>query len=324
MMWHCGNDRDYDGWAKEGNPGWEYKNILPLIKKIEKNTNSKITENHPDYHGTNGKIYVSSTDPEEDYTRIIKTAFTQSNYKKVDDINSGVFTGITDMQFTIQNGHRSSAAWGFLRTCKYCRYETNNNLYLMKKTLATRVVFNGKKAIGVEVVTDKKQCSELYFKARHEVIISAGAFNTPKLLLQSGIGRKADLDEFNITQIADLPVGENYQDHTVINSFIRMKQTESELDSVTFLLFSLRYLLSRKGPYSNLGLLSSQAFINTEDKDAKYPNIQYYFYRFLKSSDFLVDALNLLKIKKQYRETLLKINEDEELIMVSTNLLTPE
>jgi choline dehydrogenase len=324
MIWHCGNDRDYDNWAKEGNPGWEYKNILPLIKKVERNTNPTLVNDHPYYHGTNGKVYVSSFDPKDDYTDVIKTSFTQSNYKQVDDINSGNATGVTNMQFTIENGHRCSAAWAFLRTCKYCGYDSNRNLHLIKRSLATRVIFKGKKAVGVEVVTDNVKCPDLYFKARREIVISAGAFNTPRLLMQSGIGRKVELDKFNIKQIADLPVGENYQDHVFIQSFLRVKQIESELDPTTLLAISFRYLYSRKGKLAELGLLSTQAFINTEDKNAKYPNIQYYFYRFNLKSEALVVYCETYKIKKEYVQTLLEINQYEEIILVMTTLLTPK
>lgn len=324
MLWVCGNDRDYDNWAAQGNPGWEYKNILPLIRDLEKNTDDNITDKYPNFHGKSGKVVVSTPQLDEPYENIIKSAFTEKGYKILDDFNSGQNVGVGRVQLTVDNGNRCSAARAFLRTCKYCMKQPNQNLYLLKNSMATQITFANKTATGVKVMTKEDKCTQLYFKARKEIVVSAGAYNTPKLLLQSGIGRKDDLEKFNITQVADLPVGENLQDHVHALNFIKVSPISGEYDGLTMFLDTLQYMATREGYLSHKGLLSVGGFINTESINATYPDIQYIFYNFLKSDDSFLHFLNTLRMKDVYKEKAILANQDYEILVALTYLKHPK
>jgi choline dehydrogenase len=205
MLYVCGTDRDYDSWAAKGNVGWDYNSILPLIKRSEGNTDIVISDNG--YHGTTGTLKVSSIgrDP---FTDSLEAGFNQLGYKSMADYNAQTYNGFVRLQVTIDGGERSSAYRAFLVPAK-----NRTNLFVMKDSLVTRIIFKGNKATGVLVETAELLCPSIKLFATKEVIISAGSLGSPKILLQSGIGRPADLPA-GITPRKDLPVGYNLQDRS--------------------------------------------------------------------------------------------------------------
>lgn len=198
MIYIRGQAQDYDGWAAAGNPGWAYADVLPVFKALENNM-----ELADAYHGTEGELHVSETGFHHPLCRAFIRAAQQRGLTHNPDFNGASQEGVGFYQTTTHNGRRWSAAEAFLR-----KAEGRPNLKIMTETRVARVVFEGTRAVGVELE------SGVSIKANAEVILCAGAVETPRLLQLSGIGDAEHLKSFGIPVVSDLPgVGQNYQDH---------------------------------------------------------------------------------------------------------------
>lgn len=201
MLYVRGHSWDYDHWASLGNQGWSYPEVLPYFRKSEHNE-----KYHDDYHGQNGPLNVC----EPPYTSQLTTKFLESAQSAglpvCNDYNGEDQYGACIFQVTQKNGERCSAAKAYL-TPNLDR----TNLTVMTRAVTHKVIFEGTRAIGVKVKSDGKLFD---VRARKEVILSAGAFGSPQLLMLSGVGPKDHLHEKAIPLVCDLPgVGENLQDH---------------------------------------------------------------------------------------------------------------
>ncbi|XP_052747847.1 ecdysone oxidase-like [Galleria mellonella] len=212
-----GFPHDFDLWVEAvKDQRWSYNNCLPYFKKSEKLEDEAILKsNYKDLHGLHGT--VGTTREPHDITNKYLEAFQEIGYETVLDTTESL--GYSEILFTIANGIRQSTAISYLFPIRRGR----KNLSLLKETLVTKIIFDkNKNARGVSVVT--KEGKSLTFRARKEVIVSAGAFNSPKLLMLSGIGPKEELQKFDISVISDLPVGSNLQDHAAIPIVYRMEK----------------------------------------------------------------------------------------------------
>ena len=276
MIFVCGTDKDYNTWSSLGNTGWDYNSLLPFFKKFEGNLDQDIVDyKNGQYHGTNGSLGVGRYGSSDPFAQVLKDGFNQSGYKFLRDWNSKEYNGLVEVQGTIKGGERSSAGTAFVMPLK-----SNPNFKLMKGSFVEKVLFTGTKAIGVNIVTKNPDCLNIKVYARKEVIISAGAFGTPKILLKSGIGRPADLTPFGIPVLRSSAVGENYQDHVKSVHFIKMNPDVRSQLVLDIGFDSLLYTVNRTGKFSNLNVMNFNAFINTTDTNATYPDVHYIFYRF--------------------------------------------
>ncbi|CAH0581581.1 unnamed protein product [Chrysodeixis includens] len=210
MLYVRGSKEDYEDWVAQGNEGWDWDNVTAYFKKSERmNDPSILNGETAEYHNTKG--YLGVTKPDwKDKTEPIFEAFKENGHRILPDINGEQQVGYYPLSFTIDNHIRQSTANAFLSPIR-----TRPNLFVLKNTLARKVIFEGKKAIGVEVSLSGGQVSEMF--ATKEVIVSAGAINSPQLLMLSGIGPAAHLEENNIDVLLDSPnVGENLQDHVCV------------------------------------------------------------------------------------------------------------
>lgn len=203
MIYVRGHHKSYDDWAGSDNSGWSYKDVLFYLKKIENNPNGD-----PAYHGTEGPLFIShKTCAEGNCTAFVDAAM-EMGYKGPDWNFNGAQqeNGAGLYQLNIQNGKRQSAATAFLNPIL-----SRTNLTITTFAQVTRILFSGNRAIGVEYQQSEK-LQKVYAQA--EVIVSAGAIETPKILMLSGIGPADHLRSFKIKTVADLPgVGQNLQDH---------------------------------------------------------------------------------------------------------------
>jgi choline dehydrogenase-like flavoprotein len=198
MLYVRGQAQDYDGWAAAGNPGWAYADVLPVFKALENNM-----ELADAYHGTEGELHVSETGYHHPLCRAFIRAAQEVGLPNNPDFNGASQEGVGFYQTTTHDGRRWSAAEAFLR-----KAEGRPNLKIMTETRVARVVFEGTRAVGVALENGST------IKAAAEVILCAGAIETPRLLQLSGVGEAAHLQSFGIQVVADLPgVGQNYQDH---------------------------------------------------------------------------------------------------------------
>lgn len=314
MMFVCGNDRDYDSWASQGNAGWDYNSILPFIRKFENNTDIKNN-----FHGTGGPLTVTNYRSSEPFAEVLREAFMELGYKQLRDYNSREYNGFVEFQGTIKDGERNSAARAFLLPIK-----NRSNLYIMKNSFVSHVLFNGSAAMGVNIKTSSADCPNIKALASKEVIVSAGTFGSTKLLLKSGIGLAADLLPFGIKQVKNLPVGENLQDHVNSVHFIKVNPDAPTRIIHEDVMDGIKYYFGRNGPHSNMGLMNYNGIINTKDVNATYPEIQYIPYRFFKGHGYLLEILTAFGFKDEFIAAIVEQNKKSELIMIFAILLNPK
>ncbi|KAI8435572.1 hypothetical protein MSG28_003849 [Choristoneura fumiferana] len=207
MFYVRGNPHDYQTWADTvDDQSWNYSNILPLFKKSEYMDDPGLLKSkYSKFHGTSGFLHVSRQPDHavHDYEEM----FRELGHKILPDVNGDETLGYGQPTYTIAKGVRQSTSFSFLRPVKH-----RHNLDVLKNTFATKILFDdSKNAIGVEALTEDHK--KVVLMADKEVILSAGALNSPKLLLNSGIGPDAHLNSLGIKVISNLPVGQNLQDH---------------------------------------------------------------------------------------------------------------
>jgi choline dehydrogenase-like flavoprotein len=265
MVYMRGNRWDYDHWASLGNEGWSYEDVLPYFLRSEHN--ERIND---EYHGQGGPLNVA--DPRTDnplYLTYID-AMQKAGLPLNTDFNGVTQDGVGLCQVTMKDGERWSAARAFLLPHMGVR----KNLAVMTGAHVNRVLFDGKRAIGVEFEREGKVQRVM---ARKEVILSAGAIQSPHLLMLSGVGPAAQLRAHNIPVVHDLPgVGENLQDHPDVALVYRTKSSDTYGVSVKgvwrLLREILRYRKIRRGMIAS-NIAESSGFIRT-DPDLPAPDIQ--------------------------------------------------
>ncbi|XP_026668294.1 glucose dehydrogenase [FAD, quinone]-like, partial [Ceratina calcarata] len=269
---------DYDNWARLGNVGWSYDEVLPYFLKSEDNRNPYLARTP--YHGTDGYLTVQ----EAPWRTPLSIAFLQAGQElgyETRDINGANQTGFMLPQFTIRRGSRCSTAKAFLRPVR-----NRENLHIAMQAQALRVLFNGdKRATGVEILRDGHR---QVIRVRREVVLSAGAINSPQLLMLSGIGPAEHLAEFGIPVLSDLRVGDNLQDHVGLGGFTFIVNEPFSIRKDRFQTFSvmMEYILREKGPMTTPGV-EGLAFVNTKyaDKSIDFPDVQFHFAPSSVSSD---------------------------------------
>ena len=201
MIYARGHRRDYDDWAREGNAGWSFDDVLPYFKRAEHNERGA-----DDYHGTRGPLNVMDLRSPNRFGPIFVDAAAQAGYPRNADFNGPEQEGVGLYQVTHRNGERFSAAKAYLQP-----HRKRANLKVFTDAQATRIVLEGRRAVGVEF---RQAGATRQIAARCEVLLSAGALQSPHLLMLSGIGPGAALQRLGLTTRHDLPgVGQHLHDH---------------------------------------------------------------------------------------------------------------
>ncbi|MET0170675.1 MAG: GMC family oxidoreductase N-terminal domain-containing protein, partial [Aliihoeflea sp.] len=267
MVWVRGNPADFDEWREAGNPGWGYGDILPIFRQIEDNEAGA-----DEWRGRGGPLHVT------DLTRVVHplthaylAAGQELGLPLNADFNGPDQEGIGIYQITTKGGRRVSAARAFLRPAM-----TRTNMRIETNALATRLLFDGRRAVGVEYLKNGRR---LEARAGREVIVAGGAVNSPQLLQLSGIGPADHLQSLGIDVRHDnAHVGRNLQDHQGINYTWKARQaTLNQLLRPWWgkLLAGSRYLLLRDGPLS-MSMNQGGGFFRSDPARAR-PNMQLYF-----------------------------------------------
>jgi choline dehydrogenase len=204
MYYVRGNPHDYDHWQELGNPGWSYRDMLPYFKKSEHQQRGANA-----YHGVDGELSVTDLIAPTAISQRFVDATISLGYEYNPDFNGAQQQGVGSYQFTIKDGKRHSAAAAFLVPILQ-----RPNLTVTTGALVTRLLFKGNRTIGVEYL---HQGMLHQVRVNKEVILSAGVFDSPKLLMLSGVGDAAQLQALGIDVVADLPgVGQNLLDHILV------------------------------------------------------------------------------------------------------------
>lgn len=202
MVYTRGHHADYDDWAALGNEGWGWNDVFPYFKRSEHN--ERLGN---EWHGRGGPLWVSDLRTDNPFQARWLDAARECGLPVTDDFNGAEQEGVGIYQVTQKNGERWSAARAYL----FPHLKTRGNLTVETGAQVRRIVFDGKRAVGVEV-TRGGNVETVW--AKKEVILSAGALQSPQLLMLSGVGPKDELERLGIPVAADLPgVGENLQDH---------------------------------------------------------------------------------------------------------------
>jgi choline dehydrogenase-like flavoprotein len=261
MLFVRGNPADFDGWAKDGAPGWSYADVLPYFRTME-----NFSRGADDYRGAGGPLPVTDHRSRTAVTEAILAAAQQAGLPYNADYNGEKQEGVSFLQVNQRAGRRWSASDAWLRPAL-----RRKNLTLRTGSLALRVQTEGGRAVGVEVATNEGAKT---IRARREVILSAGAVNTPQVLMLSGIGPAEHLREHGVEVLVDNPnVGAHYQDHPffLLNFETTARGTLAEAEHPLQL---LKFALGR-------GLLTSTvaegtAFFASSD-DVPAPDMQLHF-----------------------------------------------
>lgn len=201
MVYIRGHARDYDAWAEQGCEGWRYQEVLPYFKRAQTHTDGA-----DDYRGATGHLHVTPGDTQTPLCAAFLTAGVEAGYGLSSDLNGYRQEAFGPVDRTTRNGRRWSTSRGYLREAL-----GRGNVQVHTDALALRILFDDRRAIGIEY----EQNGEIHMaQARREVLLTAGAINSPQLLLLSGVGPAAELRDLGITVKHDLPgVGRRLNDH---------------------------------------------------------------------------------------------------------------
>jgi choline dehydrogenase len=264
MVYVRGHRYDYDRWAELGNDGWSWDEVLPYFMRSERAIGETLQG-----HGRDGEWINSDPGMRWPVLDAYLDAAEQAGIPKTDDYNSGDNDGVAYFRASVHKGRRQTAEKAFLRPAR-----GRPNLTVATGALASRLVVEGKRVAGVEVMHEGRRAVA---RAGREVILSAGAFASPALLERSGIGQAERLKAMGIAPVLDLPgVGENLQDHWQIRVQHRMHDTPTlnarANSMIGRALMGIEYFGFRKGPLAAQPTLLA-AFTSVME-DAPAPDVQ--------------------------------------------------
>ena len=266
LIYIRGQREDYDGWAALGNSGWSYDDVLPFFRKLEHNVRGESP-----WHGADGPLWASDIGEKHELIEALIGAGEELGIPENDDFNGATQEGIGYYQLTTRHGLRCSTATAYLRPAR-----ARPNLRVDTEAHATRILFDGRKATGVVY---RQAGREVNVTARREVILSAGALQSPQLLQLSGIGPPALLQGFGIPVVHGLAgVGENLQDHLQARVIFRCTKPITTNDILSSpwrkLAMGLEFAVARRGPMA-VGINQGGIFARTDPALAR-PDVQFH------------------------------------------------
>ncbi|XP_031341363.1 glucose dehydrogenase [FAD, quinone]-like [Photinus pyralis] len=273
-----GNDRDYDNWYKQGNAGWSYKDVLPYFKKSE-----NYLEGDPEYHGKGGYLNVETWKEINVQTQAFFDAHKLLGMKEV-DFNGESQLGYGKPQFNIKNGKRQSTGNAFILPIL-----SRPNLEVLTNSYVTKILIDKhKRASGVVFTRNGKYWEA---RSRSDIILSAGAFGSPHLLMLSGIGPRSHLENVGIPVVQDLPVGEHLFDHTgfyYLDFTTNYTETERPLDDL------VQNYIAGGGPLANAFAMQGISFLQTNrSKNTDYPDVEIMIIPSINSNEFTAKFWNI-------------------------------
>lgn len=287
MAYVRGNKEDYNEWEKLGNKGWGYNDVLPYFIKSEHNEQFSNS-----FHGKDGLLNVTHSQQPSILADAFVEACTQCGIQQNDDYNGAMQAGACKLQFTIKNNQRHSTASAFLKPAFQ-----RKNLTIKTNVTVNKIIIEDERATGVEVFTGINATEKIYCK--REVILCAGAIQSPQILMLSGIGDADELRRVGVEIKHKLPgVGKNLQDHlwSGASCLSTIATGNNLLKPVNMGKAILQHLLFKKGPLGN-SPLEANAFIQS-DKKLERPDIQLHFLPLQVGNDYSTDIYDLSTFPK--------------------------
>ena len=316
MLYTRGNPKDYEKWYNLGNDGWSYPDVLPYFKKSENCKLGKECSNG--YHTQGGLWSVMYA-----FKSRITEAFVEAGVEmggKIVDYNSEDFMGFSPFQANINRGRRHSVADAFLYP-----FVTRKNLKILTSARVTKVLLDDTgSAYGVEF---QKRGKTYIARASKEVILSAGTFNSPQLLMLSGIGPREHLSELGIPTVRNLPVGQRLYDHIAyVGLAFKINETVEPPEAIFNPAETFKWVFSGTGVFTSLAGVEALGYINTGSiPDPKYPDIELIFAGVGSlESDFGLVVANELRIKREIYNAVFKSLELTPAYTIMPMLLHPK
>jgi choline dehydrogenase-like flavoprotein len=280
LLYVRGQHEDYDRWRQRGNVGWGFDDVLPYFKKAENQVRGG-----DDYHGVGGPLSVSDWRHADPLSEAFVKAAVETGIPFNADFNGAAQEGAGFFQTTTRRGRRASSAFSYLRPAK-----GRGNLHIETSALAQRLVFEGRRVRAVEYLQNG---ALQVARARKEILVSSGAYNSPQLLQLSGVGPAELLKAHGIDVVLDAPgVGHDLQDHLQVRVVMRCAQRVTLNDVVGHpvrkIMAGVQYAALRKGPLT-IAAGTSGAFFKTNPRLAT-PDIQIHFIPF--STDKMGEKLH--------------------------------
>jgi choline dehydrogenase len=267
LIYVRGQPEDYDGWAAEGNRGWSWRDVLPYFIRSESNSRGAS-----ETHGDRGPLACSDIGAKHELIEAIIAGAAELGVPRTDDFNGGRQEGVGYYQLFTRRGLRCSTAVGYLKPIR-----SRTNLVVRTNAQATRILFEDQRASGVEY---RRAGRVERVRASREIVLAAGALQSPQLLQLSGVGPGALLQQFGIPVVRDLPgVGENLQDHLQLRVLYRCTKpitTNDDLNSWwRSARIGLEWLLRRTGPLA-VGINQGGLFTRVLPESTR-PDVQFHF-----------------------------------------------
>ncbi|MEP6609874.1 MAG: choline dehydrogenase [Burkholderiaceae bacterium] len=267
LIYIRGQREDYDHWRALGNPGWGYDDVLPYFIRSECNERGAGP-----FHGGAGPLRVSDIAHKHVLIDAFLDGATSIGVPRNDDFNGGTQEGAGYFQLTTHKGWRSSAATAYLKPVRH-----RPNLHVKTAAYATKLLLDGRRATGVSY---RHNGRDVDAHCTREVLLAAGAIQSPQLLQLSGIGPPAWLAQHGVSVVHDLPgVGENLQDHLQVRLVYECTQpitTNDELRSITGRIkIGLQWLFARRGPLA-VGINQGGCFMRALPSESSTPDIQFH------------------------------------------------
>ncbi|MEX3928719.1 GMC family oxidoreductase [Paraburkholderia sp. BR10936] len=264
MVYMRGHPEDYDGWSELGVEGWSWQNLAPCFRQIEDHALGA-----DELRGSGGPLKVSPYAQRNRIGDAVLEACRSLGIRRVEDINRLDHEGVAYLIYTIRNGRRQSSAEAFLKPVR-----SRKNLTVVTATQAVRIVFDGTRATGVQCESAGQQ---IVYRARRELILSAGTIESPRLLQLSGIGDPGHLQSLGIPIVAAIPgVGLNMREHYLYMVQARLRHWRDsqnrQFSGLRLWRNAMQYFLFRRGVMS-LGSYQVGGFVKTAP-DAKRPDVQ--------------------------------------------------
>lgn len=318
MIYLRGFPSDYNQWADQGNLDWDFDTVLHYFKRSENNSNADNPMS-PDYHSTSGPLKVSLFNSNETLRNVFLDAAREFNYDLVKDFNGEDRIGYAFVQGTIHDGIRQSSGKAYLTKSVGDR----PNLHVIKEAHVLKLEFNEQGEVN-GVRFNFNSTKEYRAVATKEVVLSAGAINTPHILMLSGIGSQQELTKLRIKSRVDLGVGKNLQDHAMVMMFFRFNQSLQSSTSVDNNVNLFNYLYSRSGPLAH-PTNDLIGYINTKYWIDNHPDIQYSHYMFpaAQTGDELQKKLTSIGLREQFVKQLISLNHKSALGLVYVMLTNP-
>ena len=268
LIYIRGQKHDYDLWAAQGNEGWSWDECLPYFKKLEHNDLGESAT-----RGVGGPMWATTVPGGDKLVDAFISAAGACGVPHVKDFNDGRQEGVGYFQLSTRQGFRCSTAVAYLKPAR-----NRTNLTVVTGAQAARILFEGKKAIGVQY---RKSGEMIDVKAKREVILTAGAIQSPQLLMVSGIGNGEHLSNLGIRSIQHLAgVGENLQDHLQFRLMYEVSQPITINDQLNSIVgkakIGLKWIWNRSGPLA-IGINMGGMFCRVIPQESKTPDTQFHF-----------------------------------------------